>query len=83
MNKNLKQGLILFFISSIFTGILLQFVEMTWYLRIISNMSWEPQSDKYINKISLLMVVICYIISLVFLISGIKEEKDVIQRWMK
>lgn len=76
MNKNLKQGLVLFFISSIFTGMLFQFVEITWYLCKISNTPWWLQSYKHINKISLLMVVVAYAISLVFLISGIQEERN-------
>ena len=75
MNRNLKQGLVFFFISSIFAGILTQLSELTMYLCIISNVPHTTYWYDYINEISLFMVIISYVISLAFIMEALKEIK--------
>lgn len=76
MSKNLKQEILLFFISNIFILIQLELGGITFYL-MTSKIGWRPDRHTfYTNRISFLLAVICYIISLVFLISGIKEERN-------
>ena len=75
MSRNLKQGLVFFFISSIFMGIIAQLSELTMYLCIISNISYTTHWYDYINEISLFMVIISYIISFSFIKGALKEIK--------
>ena len=76
MSKNLKQEILLFFISNIFILIQLELGGITLYLT-TTKIGWRPDRHiLYTNRIAFLMMVICYIISLVFLISGIKEERN-------
>ncbi len=73
MNPDLTRGLILFLVSSIYAGMLIQSGQIAEY--VIGNMyriSWYD----YTNKISLFMVVISYAISMIFIIKGLPKDSS-------
>lgn len=76
MNKNLKQGLVLFLVSNIFAGIITQLSEMTMYLCVIANIPHSNHWYDYINEISLFMVIVSYIITLAFIIKALQEKRN-------
>lgn len=76
MNNNLIRGLVLLLISSIFTGLLIQFSEMTRYLCVIAKIPYKAHWYDYINKISLFMVMISYAIPSILIIKALKEKNE-------